>query len=171
VQDATDLWAAGFKIQYAPYVSVLTISEIYEGPFLATGWDPYPNSPTDFSYTVDLFKGFAYIAIVRLPNPDPEVPRMGASGDGLLATFKLTTIEAGECPIEIKEDYLLDSNGFPMDHTTVGAKYLGSTAMFVRCEVVPGKTVAVGEYTMFMTKVKNRAYASVCQSTLRHYAC
>ncbi len=155
VQNAKDLWAAGFKIQYAPYVSVLTISEIYEGPFLATGWDPYPNSPTDFSYTVDLFKGFAYIAIVRLPNPDPEVPRMGANGDGLLATFKLTTIEAGECPIEIKEDYLLDSNGSPMDHTTVGAKYLGSTAMFVRVEVVPGKTVAVGEYTAFMTKVKN----------------
>ena len=155
VQDATDLWAAGFKIQYAPYVSVLTISEIYEGPFLATGWDPYPNSPTDFSYTVDLFKGFAYIAIVRLPNPDPDVPRMGASGSGLLATFKLTVIEAGECPIEIQEDYLLDSNGFPIAHKATGATYHGASASLIRVEVVPGKTVAVGEYTVFMTKVRN----------------
>jgi hypothetical protein len=155
VDQVTDLWAAGFKIQYAPYVSVLTISEIYEGPFLATGWDPYPNSPTDFSYTVDLFKGFAYIAIVRLPNPDPEVPRMGASGSGLLATFKLTTIESGECPIDITEDLLLDSNGSPIDHNTIGSIYEGLSGSLVRVEVVPGKTVSVGEYTVFMTKVRN----------------
>lgn len=158
VDDVTDLWGAGFEIHYAPYVSVLTISQIYEGPFLSEGWDPYEGMApgTDFSYTVDLFSGTAYIAIVRLPYPDPEIPREGANGDGVLATFRLTVIEAGECPVEIKESYLLDSNGSPMKHTVTSSFYQGSTAMFIRTEVLPGKSVNVGETMLWYTKVKNK---------------
>jgi hypothetical protein len=155
VDQVTDLWGVGFKIQYAPYVSVLTISEIYEGPFLATGWDPFPNPPTDFSYSVDLFQGFVYVAIVRLPNPDPETPRMGASGSGLLATFKLTVIEAGECPIELTESYLLDSNGFPISHRAISGYYEGPSASLTRTLMLPGKSVHVGETMTFNAKVKN----------------
>jgi len=155
VDQVTDLWGVGFKIQIAPYASVLTISEIFEGPFLATGWDPSPNLPTDFSYTIDLFKGYVYVAIVRLPNPDPEVPRMGASGSGLIATFKLTVIEAGQCPVDITEDYMLDSNGFPILHQASGGNYFGPMCSLTRVEVLPGRKVYVGETMTFNTKVKN----------------
>jgi len=149
--DVVDLWAVGFKIRFAPYVSVMTISEIYEGPFLAEGWE----RGTMFAYTVDSFQGYAYIAIVRLPPYDPSESRWGASGSGLLCTFKLTAIEAGSYPIEITDSKLIDSNLNLMPHGTVGAEYIGPSAMFVRVEVVPGKTVTVGDYTVFMTKVKN----------------
>ena len=157
VDDVNDLWGVGFEIHYAPYVSVLTISQIYEGPFLGEGWDPYEGMApgTDFSYTVDLFSGIAYIAIVRLPYPDPEIPREGANGAGVVATFKLTVIEAGECPVEMKNSYLLDSMGDPIAHKATSSFYQGSTAMFVRTEVLPGKLVNVGETMLWYTKVKN----------------
>ena len=51
VQDVTDLWTIGFRIRFAPYVSVMVISELYEGSFLSEGgfW------PTFYTYSIDAF--------------------------------------------------------------------------------------------------------------------
>lgn len=147
IDNVEDLWAVGFTIKFAPYVSVLVISELYEGTFMSQdGW------PTFFTYSVNAFEGTAGITLLRLPS-GPS--RIGASGDGILMTFKMTVVEAGDSPIDIVDDILLDSTGSSIDHQSTGSLYYGVTAALIRATVLPGRKVPVGETLYLESKVRN----------------
>lgn len=153
IESVDNLWAIGFEIRFAPFVSVLVISELSEGPFLGTGWE-YNGVPwTFFAYSVDSFSGNAHVGMTRLPIPGQ--PRMGASGDGILMSFKLTVVEAGEYPIELADVLLLDSETSPMAYSTSDSHYYGSTADLIRVEVLPGRKIRVGETMAIAAKVRN----------------
>jgi hypothetical protein len=149
IDNVEDLWAVGFKIHFAPYVSVMVMSELYEGNFLSEGgyW------PTFFTYSVTSFAGTADVSLLRLPQPG--MGRVGASGDGTLMTFKLTILEAGEYPIELTDTILLDSQGMSMSHNVFNSYYYGVTASLVRVQVLPGRKVKVGEIMTLTSKVRN----------------
>ncbi len=147
IDNAHDVWAVGFTIKFAPYVSVLVISELYEGTFMSqNGW------PTFFTYSVNAFEGTAGITLLRLPfGPS----RIGAAGDGILMTFKMTVVEAGDSPIDIVDDILLDTTGSAIAHQSTGSYYYGATASLIRATVLPGRKVRVGETLYLESKVRN----------------
>jgi len=147
IDNVADLWAVGFTIKFAPYVSVLVISELNEGTFMSqNGW------LTFFYTSVSSFDGTAGVTLLRLPMGGD---RIGASGDGILMTFKMTVVEAGESPIEIIDDVLLDSDGSPIAHQSTGSYYYGATASLIRATVLPGRKVRVGETLNLESKVRN----------------
>lgn len=152
IENVDDLWAASFTIQYPPYVSIIVLSEGEEGPFLSEE-DTWP---TFFTYSIDAFQGTADVAILRLPIPGHD--RVGASGDGVLMTFKLTVIEAGEGPITIENSVLLNSEGDPIPHQTRGSYYYGPKAVLVRVEILPSRRVKAGVQNItFWAKVRSES--------------
>jgi hypothetical protein len=147
IEKVHDLWAVGFEIHIAPYASVLSISEVREGDFLEQG-----GYLTSFAYDIDIFHGILSIGVTRLVTSG--LPTEGADGDGVLATFKLTALEAGSSPVNLVNDYLIDSAGGFIDHLIRDSQYVGTTASLIR--VTLGSRVrSVGQTQTFGTKVKN----------------
>lgn len=154
---AMDLWAVQFRIAFAPYTSVLGISNINEGAFLSEGY-----WPTFFTFTIDAFHGYADVAIVRLPNPDFPGEKYGANGDGELATFNLNVVEAGESPITLENVILLDTTGTQMPATTTGSFFHGVIATLLRVtglgateDIYHVKRIHVGQTVHWSTLVTN----------------
>jgi hypothetical protein len=145
INDVTDLFAVGFTIEFAPYGRTLTASDVIEGDFLSAGG----TVPTAFSYKINVFDGNVKVGITRLG----IVP--GASGSGTLMTLKFTVTEAGECPIEIANSELLDSDLNKMDHVTFGSFFYGCTADLVRLNMPDGRHIFVGSEAIFQIKVRN----------------
>lgn len=147
IDNVENLWAVQFTIKFAPYVSVLVASEIYEADFMSEGGA----HATYFTYTTDAFEGTFTVVIMRWGPP----PRIGVSGSGTLATFKLTVVEAGECPIDIIESILLDPEGNYIPHTTSGSYYYGATARLIRANLPDGRKITAGQTFPIQAKVKN----------------
>jgi hypothetical protein len=147
ITDAVNLWAVQFTVKVAPYVSVLTASSIHEGDFMDAGG----SHATYFAYTTDSFEGTFTVVIFRMGTP----PRIGASGDGTLATFKLTVVESGESPIELIETILLDPDGNQLAHKTNDAFYQGPTASLIRVNMPDGRKVRAGTNFPIQAKVRN----------------
>ncbi len=146
-----DLYAVGFTIKFAPYVRTLVASNVVEGDFLSQG-----GYNTAMSYKISAFAGTLKVGITRLGTVT------GASGSGTLMTFKLTCIEAGDSPIDIVDDYLVDSNLSPIDHNTWSSSYHGCTANLIRSNMPDGRRPQVGETFTFNTKVVNKGDVPLC---------
>jgi hypothetical protein len=147
IKDAADVWAVQFTVTYAPYVSVLTASEFTEGTFMSDGG----THPTMFFYTVDTFHGEFTAVILRTG----AEPRVGASGDGELLTFKFKVIEAGSCPLGIEDSILLNSDGYQISHNTIGGFYQGTSASLIRVNLPDGRKVTAGDTFTICPKVRN----------------
>jgi len=147
IENAENLWAAGFKINFAPYTSVIKVSEFFEGGFLSE--DGF--YPANLAYTLDLFHGTVYVAITRIPMGDIY----GVYGNGTLMTFKIAVMEAGQSPLDLVETTLIDPTGAPIVHTATGALYNGIYVAFERLAIVPGRRPRVGTTIEFKTKVYN----------------
>lgn len=147
IENVENLWSAGFKITFAPYTSVVAISELFEGGFLSE--DGF--YPANLAYTLDLFHGTVYCAITRIPMGDIY----GVYGNGTLMTFKLKVMEAGQSPLGLIETTLLDPTGTPIVHTATGSLYNGIYVAFQRVAIVPGRRPKVGTTINFKTKVYN----------------
>jgi len=146
IANASNLWAVQFKIKFAPYVSVLIASEIYEGSFLNEGGAHV----TYFTYVTDAFEGSFTAIILRMGSPF-----VGVSGDGTLLTFKLTVVDAGESPIDILDVIMLDPDGNYLPYTAFGGFYYGTIGEFVRMNMPGGRKVRAGETFIIGGKVKN----------------
>jgi len=147
IENVENLWSAGFKIQFAPYASVVKLSEFFEGGFLSE--DGY--YPVSTAYTLDLFHGTVYVAITRRPMGD----RYGVYGNGTLLTFKIGVMEAGDSPLDLIESTLIDADGNQLVHTVTSGYYQGIHAEFERVAIVPGRRPTVGTTIQFKTKVYN----------------
>lgn len=131
IEKVQGLYAAGFTVKYAPYVSVLVASDVQEGPFLEQGGN------TVFLYTINAFKGEVKVGMTLLGAP------AGVSGEGTLATLKFTVREAGESPIELVDVYLFDINGDLMGVDSWDSFYYGPTADLVRATLAEGRVISV----------------------------
>jgi len=146
IEDVTDLYAFGFTVKYAPYASVLVASDVAEGDFLSEGG----MYTTAFSKKISSFAGTVKVGASRLG----EVP--GASGDGILVTFKMTVREAGESPIELLDVALIDSNGNTMIYDIWNSFYHGPTANLIMASMPYGRRANVGDYIEFTSKGINK---------------
>lgn len=149
VDKVEDLWSAGFTIKFAPYSAILMASEVTEGDFLKQG-----GYYTFFAKTINAFKGTVKIGMTRLFTPG--LPNVGASGTGTLATMKFTVLEAGESPLEIVEEALIDSSGNPIGYEIWNSFYYGATANLIRMELASGRRVKVCETQYFKSKAINK---------------
>jgi hypothetical protein len=143
IEKVTDLYAAGFTVKFAPYASVLVASDGVEGDFLSAGG----MYPTFFVYSINTFKGEIKFGITRYGTNVP-----GASGDGTLATIKLTVREAGESPVELVDVALIDSNGGMINADAWGSFYHGPVANLINANMPDGRNVYVGDFVNFMSK-------------------
>jgi len=150
VNKVEDLYAVCFTVKFAPYARTLVASNVAEGDFLSQG-----SYPTFFYYTISAFEGTIKVSITRVG----DVP--GVSGSGTLMTFKLTVVDAGESPIDLLDDILLDSNGNTIPHATSGSYYYGATATLIRVLVLPSRRVKAGENVTFWSKVRNNDNATL----------
>jgi hypothetical protein len=149
IASAVDVWAVQFTVKVAPYVSVLTFSNIQEGDFMNDGGA----HPTYFTYTTDSFEGTFTVVILRLGGE----PREGASGYGTLATFKLFVVESGESPIDLIEVILLNPEGDPLPVKTHNGFFYGPTARLIRAHLPLGRKVKAGVDFTINAKVKVEA--------------
>jgi len=147
IENAEDLWSAGFKINFAPFASVLKLSEFTEGGFLSEDG----SYPASLAYTLDLFHGTVYCAITRRPMGDIY----GVYGNGTLMTFKVGVMDAGQSPLALTETTLIDSAGNPIVHTSTDSFYNGIYVAFERVAIVPGRRPKVGDTIRFKTLVYN----------------
>jgi hypothetical protein len=150
IDNAVNAWAVQVKVKFRPYVSVLTASNFWEGDFMSEGgsW------PTVFFASPNIFEGSVTFVIFRLPQGYPP-QRPGVSGSGILATFELEVLEAGEGPIDVIETILLDPDGYEMSHETSGSYYHGPFARLLRVNMPDGRKVKAGDEFSISTKVKN----------------
>jgi hypothetical protein len=152
IDNVVNAWAVQVKVQFRPYVSVLSASNFLEGDFMSEGgtW------PTAFYASPDIFGGSVTFVIFRLGSYGSP----GVSGSGTLATFKLKVVEAGEGPIDITETILIAPPEFPGDvkpipHTTDGSYYHGPYARLLRVNLPDGRKVTAGDTFSISAKVKN----------------
>ena len=130
VQNAEDLYSYAFKVNYAPYVSLLAVSTVTEGDFLKE-----EGISTDFVYKIDPFHGWVAIGNARLG----QVP--GASGDGTLATIVFTVLEAGESPLDLDKVEMYDSAKQLIACEVVSGYYYGPAVEFRDISFDPGRSV------------------------------
>ena len=163
IENVIDLWSIAFIVDYVPFGRPLIVGAPAEGDFMIGGEDNYQ---TSFTYKIDVLKGQLKIGIVRIPRdrdkPWIELPVVGASGSGTLATFKLTVNEAGDSDIEFTDVQVLDSNIDPIACDIINGYYYGPTADLVEggktwAHVVPpgNRRVVPGEQQSFHSKVVN----------------
>jgi hypothetical protein len=149
VANVTDLWSAGFSVKIYPYAHLLVASDIKEGDFLKQG-----GYKTVFVYTIDLIKGLIKIGVSR--RVTYPLPTVGASGDGTLATLKLTVVEAGNSPIELVDTKLLNHLAQPIVHNIVGGYYYGMVVDLVHLSLANRPRSITGDGNqIFHTKVRN----------------
>jgi hypothetical protein len=142
IEKVTDLYAVGFTVKFAPYASVLVASDGVEGDFLSAGG----SYPTLFVYRINTFAGEVKFGISRRGTAP------GASGEGTLATLKLTVREAGESPVDLVDVDLIDSNGGKMNADAWGSFYHGPVANLINANMPDGRVVHVGDFVNFMSK-------------------
>ena len=154
IENVFDVWSAGFTVKYAPYGRPLAVSEITEGSFLAEG-----GYDTSFTFKINKFKGELKVSVTRLLTSG--LPIVGASGDGILATFKFNVVEAGSSDIEIVDVYLFDSNFEAMRSNAFGGNYYGVTANLIRVNMPDGRVAHVGDSVSFNSRVVNKGDVNV----------
>jgi hypothetical protein len=154
VTDVTDLWAAGFTVDYRPFVKAIVAIEVTQGDFLEDSYQ------TEFNSAIDTIAGEVVVGYSRLPVantfPFGPLPPVGVDGSGLLATIKFKVISAGESPINLVGTALSDRNGAEINHHTSGGYFYGPTVNLIRGHVTR-RDMMVGETQYFYTKVKNTA--------------
>jgi hypothetical protein len=147
IDNAVNVWAVQFTVKVAPYVSVLTVSGLTEGDFMSAGGTHL----TFFYYTTDAFAGeYTFVIMRRGP-----APRVGASGSGTLAMFKISIQEAGESPIDLIDTILLDPEGNMIPHSHNNGFYAGPTASLIRVNLPDGRKVTAGDAFPISAKVRN----------------
>jgi len=119
ITGAVNVHAWEVKLGYAPYMNLLSVTDIIEGPFLMGG------GPTDFEKFNDPFFGYAHFGATGLP------PHGGVGGGGILASVVFMVLEAGECEFTLYETKLLNIDQAKLDHSTEDGYYLGLTADLV----------------------------------------
>jgi hypothetical protein len=97
VDDVTDLYTYGFKLEFPPFNYLLAFSGIEEGDFLKDV------GPTAFNYMLDDAHGYIYVACTLYLAPS------GASGSGVLCSIEFTGVAVGESPLELDEVVLRNS--------------------------------------------------------------
>lgn len=149
VENVECLCAYQFKIQYAPYLSVLTVMNVLEGPFMEVGSPP-------FTWNDDVFYGVLTVGSIILGMTG------GSSGSGVIATVDFYVLEAGKSPIELFDTRLIDCNAADIPHETIDAYYQGPYADLVEggktwAQVVPpgNRRVVPGETQSFHSEVIN----------------
>ena len=151
VADVTDLWTAGFTVDYAPYAKIIIAIEVIKGDFLDQ--DGYN---TLFVKKIDTLRGTVKIGYSRMAGGWPPKPIKGADGDGRLATIKFKIVSAGNSPIDLVDVGLVDSTGAPMVFLIGNGAYFGPTADLIMGHI--GKrNKKVGDTQYFGTKVKSLA--------------
>jgi hypothetical protein len=132
VSDVVDLWAAGFTIEYRPFVKAIVAVEVSQGDFLEND-----GFQTEFNSAVDTIAGEVVIGYSRLPVantfPFGPLPPVGKDGSGLLATIRFKVISAGDSPITLTNVGLYDRDGVEMTGYGIGNSYFdGPTADLTR---------------------------------------
>ena len=157
IDNADNVWSVGFTIDYPLYGRPLVVSEVFEGPFMAQ--DDYD---TSFTYKINVFKGELKVGITRLVTPGK--PIAGASGSGVLCTFKFTVVECGDADIDFEDVELygvvpLDSSYIlvPLPCNTYGCYYHGCTADLINMWIEGGRVHHVGESLVINSKARNNS--------------
>lgn len=149
IENVHDLWAIAFSVTFEPFSRPLVVSEVFEGEFMKQG-----GYVTSFTYKIDGFAGKLKISVTRLAQDEygMPLPVVGASGDGVLATFVFGVVEAGDSDIGFTDVNLLDSNLDAMPCNTFGGRYYGATANLIRLQILPGRKVTVGTPLVFKVR-------------------
>lgn len=105
VENVDDLYTYGFTLAYPPYMSKLVVAEVAEGPFLRQGGDTF------FVYSINPFSGEIMVGGTLL-----DIMASGVSGSGTLATITFQCVAPGECALDLKDTYLIDSLSESIPH-------------------------------------------------------
>jgi len=116
ITDAEAVHAWEVKLGYAPYMGMVVVTDIEEGPFLMEGGD------TVFAKYVDHFYGFAMFGATGDAN------HYGIDGEGILATVYFAILEVGQCDLTLFDTILLNRDKEELPHCTEDGFYLGLTA-------------------------------------------
>jgi hypothetical protein len=156
IDNADNVWAIGFIVDYAPYGRPLTSSFVFEGDFMDQ--DGYN---TAFTYKINVFKGELKIGITRLVTPSKPIE--GASGSGVLCTFRFTVVEAGDSDIDLTDVEVLEAVPVdpwtftlePLPYNAYGGYYQGVTGDLINVQIEGGKTHYVGEDLVILSQGRN----------------
>lgn len=143
VEKVKNLFAYGVTVEFAPYVSVLVVSQVTEGPFLKQA------GTTIFKYKYSGFKGTVKVGCTLLGSLD------GVSGEGTLFSIKFKIAEVGESPLDLVDTGLVDNNMNPIIHNVQNGYYYGPTADLIRMQILPGRSLTVGQTFVVNSKIKN----------------
>lgn len=143
IEKVNNLFAYGVTVEFAPYVSVLVVSQVTEGPFLKQAGN------TIFKYKYSGFEGTVKVGCTILGASD------GASGEGTLFSIKFKIAEAGDSPLNLIDTGLLDNNLNPITHNVQNGYYYGPTIDLTRMQILPGRDLTVGQTLVLNSKVKN----------------
>lgn len=143
IADVADVYAWEIDLHYPPYLSVITVTKVTDGGFLAGGFFVSSDNP---------FAGVVTAGSTLIGN----VP--GVSGSGTLCTIEFYILEAGEGPLELEVALVKRVGGqlydIPVRH--IGDSYFqGPTVDLVRLEILPGRDMLVGDMAEFDAKVRN----------------
>ena len=163
IDNADNVWSIGFIVDYAPYARPLLVAEVFEGPFM--GQDGYD---TSFTKKINVFKGELKIGITRLVTSGK--PIAGASGEGVLCTFKFKVVECGDSDydltdVEVLEAVPIDEWTYilePLPYNAYGGYYAGCTADLINVQIEGGNTHYVGEDLIINSKGRNDGDSDVC---------
>jgi hypothetical protein len=151
IENAEDLWAAGFKINFAPYASVVAVSNFQEGGFLSEEgtWNVV------MATQLDIFHGTLYVALTRTPSGGDD---WGVWGNGTLFTFRMAVMYAGNSLLDLTETTLLGFDRMPIVHTVTNGFYNGIYVGWGKGNsfgINPTKKVYVGDTFYLDARVKN----------------
>jgi hypothetical protein len=138
VSNIENLWSTAFIVNFAPFAKTMVVSDVQEGDFLSAGG----TYTTNFVYTIDALNGELAIGVTRIKMWG--VPVIGAYGSGVLATFKFSIIDAGECDYYLSDVSLLDTDLIEIPAQSAGGYYHGCTANLIRIQIEGGRNQYVG---------------------------
>jgi hypothetical protein len=133
ITDASNVYSWEFALGYAPYMDILAVTDVVEGPFLKAGGDTYMAS------IIDPFEGVVQVGCTLTG----EVP--GVYGDGILAIVKFVVLEAGECALDLHGTALVDPDGAYLAHETEDGHYLGLTADLIPLDLPTQRPIGGGQ--------------------------
>jgi hypothetical protein len=147
IEEATNLYAFGFELHFAPLEKIITpllTDEPHweEGPFLKSG------GTTFFAMSYDKVAGIIYFGCTLTG----EVP--GVDGAGTLVRVRFQVLEAGESPLDIQELTLYDNMGAPIGNHHIDGFYQGPTIDLIQKHLAK-HAVKVGETQVLSAKVRN----------------